>query len=177
LLGVEDASGAAHFDADSIKRELAPFSSYPGALMISAAYNNMARYPTRFNRKASNRKTFFARNACVFLDNGFHMGHGVQADARQATPIIYISFHNKPYDTLVIHSRQKLSVFTNDFSEAGLREYVAKQMPGFHVAQYLLRTEEEYYARFDNAPYVELPSLRQAFERAKAEMPFSSAYI
>jgi len=176
LLGVEDASGATHFDADSIELELAPFLNYPGALMISAAYNNMAGYPKRFSRIASNGKTFFARNACVFLDNGFHAGHGVQSDARQATRIVYVHFHYKPYDTLVMHSRQKLCMFTDDFSEAGLRDYMDKQLTGFHVAQHLLTTKEKYYASFDNIPYIELPSLRLAFDRAKAEMPFSSAY-
>ena len=66
-------------------------------------------------------------------------------------------FHNKPFDVLKKHAKQKLTGRVADFSEASLTQY---KDTGSHLVKYFFMTEEEYLNSFPKKTVKYIPAFR-----------------
>jgi hypothetical protein len=159
---VDDGVSMAMVD---LQRALEPHQCSQSVLRISHKYWNN---PCRIHHYALNttsKKCFFARNACVSMDEGFHHGRSRLGEAHEMTDIVYIEFHYRPFRSNQIASRQKLVGLVSDFSRSSLRAYSRKCGPGFHCANELLLSEYDYLRRFLQADEsVVAPHILATFE-------------
>ncbi len=131
-----------------LQSALAPHRDSPRVLRIAHKYWNNPCRIHHYALNATSRKCFFARNACVSLDKGYHRGRSRTGDNHDMTDIVYVEFHYRPYRSNRHASRQKLVGLVPDFSRRSLRAYSQKQGPGFHCANELLLSEYDYVRRF-----------------------------
>jgi hypothetical protein len=158
-------------DRHAVEAELAPYLGSPHPLLMTAALDNHPSRPGYF-RWSTQRKTFFAANACDYLDHGFHYGRSRQQLDGLGTRIVYIHYHYKPYPLLIEHAKAKLAPYTDDFSPDGLLAYGLAKRPAFHCVHHLLTSEQTYYSSFAEAEYINFPVFATVLARLGEPLPF-----
>lgn len=141
----EQSEGFVRFDAAAVFDELSAYICDDRPLRIVAAYDNNPVVPGYFYRSDTQRKTFFASDACESLDIGFHDGKTKSGLDSVKTNIAYVHFHYKIFSDYLFSARQKLEGRVVDFSVDVLREHAASKKPGYHLIGALVKSEDEYY--------------------------------
>lgn len=160
FLSVQLPSGGLSVDPFSIKSTLEPYKKSPDVLMIDSEYNNNPMARDYYKQRDVQRKCFFASGACLLLDMGYHNAKAKTSSVEVRTPIVYIHFHNKSYDSYQRSAREKMKGRVADFSEETLRAHLADRKIGFHVIPALLKSRKEYEAGFSVSEHVYFPDLR-----------------
>ena len=148
FIGVDCAEGEIKVDKGSIYDALAVHMDSKNVLMINYALDNSPILPNYYLLSPDQKKCFFAGDACLFLDNGFHEGITHDGTESIKTSIIYFHFHNRAFQRNVASAKEKLMGRVDINSEAELDELWINKAPGFHLVPYLKITREEYYANF-----------------------------
>lgn len=91
-------------------------------------------------------KRFFAANTIGTLDHGYHIATSRKSAAVVATQLTHLHFHNKPYATLIEHSRRKLMHYVDVDDQAAVAAFKG---PNCHLVHSFLQTEQEYMAQMD----------------------------
>lgn len=164
FLAVEVDNGLS-VSVDVIKAKLRTYLNSPDVLMINGEYNNNPMARDYYKRRDIQRKCFFAKGACASLDMGYHNGKSKFSEVEVKTPIVYIHFHNKSYDSYQRSAREKMVGRVKDFSEETLKEHLAERKIGFHVIPALLKSREDYEKGFDIDGHIYFPELKKAVTR------------
>ncbi|WP_426959665.1 glycosyltransferase family 2 protein [Muricoccus radiodurans] len=178
FLGVRDEKGNVSFEMADIEAELRPHLDCPDVLTLAGGYDNHPGEPGRYVYKGGRKKCFFARDACVDLDLGFHRGRSKTGQIYVPTRLVNAHFHFKPFDTLRAHARQKLVGRVPDFREETLRAHKEARGKGMHLVDHLLYPDEAAYvaaftARFRPGSFVPLPGLERKMAALDLPVPFS----
>ena len=131
-------------------------------LAIACAYDNSPVHPNYYLPQPSQRKCFFAKNACLQLDIGFHEGVSKHTKEKLKTNIVYFHFHHKPFDDYIESSKEKLIGRVTGFDRTSLEAYGLSKGPGYHLISRLFLSEQEYNAQFSLKRRIEFVSI---FER------------
>ncbi|MBK4991013.1 glycosyltransferase family 2 protein [Pseudomonas sp. S36] len=145
---------------------LEPFKGSPHVLMIGCEYNNNPLARDYYKRRDVQRKCFFAQDACKELDMGYHNGKAKLSDQEVRTPIVYVHFHNKNYESYQRSAREKLVGRVKDFSEQALKEHLEQRKIGFHVIPALLQSKSEYEKNFSLDGHMLFAELRHAADNS-----------
>jgi hypothetical protein len=158
-----------HISCDSghINEELAKLHD-DRVFLVQNYYSNILGFPDLYWCWGV-RKTFFKKGTFEYLDLGFHSGRSRKADGAYDTPFAYMHFNHKPYRTIVEHARNKLQDRVDVNDRAALAAFHGT---GYHIAKYLLESEEEYLRRFRPNHGVHLPSFAQRLRSIGAPVPF-----
>jgi hypothetical protein len=160
---------------EGLEAELSRWLDCERPLLIYAGLDNSPHKPGFFRWSLGQRKMFFARDACVFLDHGFHCGMTRAGGEPERTKIVYIHYHFKPYGLLVAHSKAKLAPFTSDFSVDNMKKHVAGRKHAWHCAEHLLRTPEDYALSFACEMFLPFPEVAPKFASINEALPFSTS--
>jgi hypothetical protein len=173
FIGTETKGGKCSFDADDIEASLLEFRNSTAGLAISAYLNNHPTEHGHFRRSGNQRKSFFAKSACNGLDRGFNNPQTKHGGPQRRTRIIYVHYHFKPFPILQSHARQRLEAFLDDFSDEGLRQYIAERRTGFHSARHLTINEKTYLSELRKEDFRPVDQFTQAFSELGVPLPFS----
>lgn len=146
-----EINGGLSLAKEDILATLTPHQSSQDVLMISHKLHNNPYRLNEFSLNLSSKKCFFAKNACEWLDKGYHHGRSKNGGAQIATSIVYVEFHYRPYRSQRDANRQKLKGLVPDFSRRSLKIYADKRRSGFHCARELLLSEYGYVKQFTEA--------------------------
>ncbi len=150
---------------------LSKYLESPDALMIRGAPTNHPLKPSWYDPSEGQRKFFFARGACVKLDHGFH--HGITKSGKTlVTDMVYFHFHFRPFRDQQAAARKKLEGFVTDFDRETIRSHQEKKGSGFHLVQYLLQTESQYYAEFDKRTLIYIPEFSKSLDAFSLDLPY-----
>lgn len=150
FLAAEFEPGDIKIDQESIYASLSSYVDKDAPLSIGAAYDNNPLYPNSFVRNRNQRKTFFYRETCDFLDCGFHIGRTFSKKEPIRTNIVYFHYHFKDYDSYVESAKEKLKGRISDFSKDSLDAFRERKGQGHHVVGKLIEGPEKYYLSLRN---------------------------
>jgi len=150
-----------------ILEELSCYKDVKNVLRIDSKYYTTPFQQNLYRRLMHNitTKCFFAKDACVDLDHGFHQGKSVLGKEQVRTGIIYFEFHCKPYLEYRRSCREKLSGLIADFSSVSLESYYKSRKDNFHSANELLLSKYDYLRLCRNEDYCWVdPALLNKFD-------------
>lgn len=157
MAGLEDGSVACN--ATAMSSILQPHLNSPHVLTIGSGYDNFpAEQGAFFLRKRE--KSFFAERACAALDIGFHRGLALASEQRIETGVVYVHLHNKPFELLQAHARQKMVGRVPDFKKETLLAHRAARGNGMHLIDELLFADEAEYFQFLRSKYANSEKVR-----------------
>lgn len=165
-----DKNGKVSCDKNDITDELSKHVNSKDALVIAGQLFNCPLSNTHFHFQKT-RKTFFTKDSFKSLDQGYHWGKSISL-GEHATNITHFHFHNKPFDILLEHSREKLKSRVASFDPEYLKTYDGM---GSHMVRYFLINEEEYLSQFEQISYTETSSLYNALKECHAKMPYEAS--
>lgn len=165
-----DKNGKVSCDKQDIMHELNNHINSKDALVIAGQLFNCPLSDTHFHLQET-RKTFFTKGSFKSLDQGYHWGKSMSLGEHR-TNITHFHFHNKPFNILLEHSREKLKGRVSSFEPEYLKTYNGL---GNHLVRYFLINEEEYLSQFDNIAYIETNALYNALHKNNLPMPYSNS--
>ena len=183
FVGLE-VDGAVRFDRACLERELQGLRDVSTPLLIARAYDNNPARPDCYRPAPFQRKSFFTRGTCVWMDDGSHHAMTGDRSGDRKTNVIYVHFHYRPFPALVQHSKSKIACLIEGFDPSRgdeyfttdkLNEYRANGMSCNHVFQHIeMQSEEDYLRSWREVECVKLPGFALALRAAGAEVPFRS---
>lgn len=165
-----DKNGKVSCDKTDIIDELSKHVQSKDALVIAGQLFNCPLSNVHFHLQ-NTRKTFFTKDSFKSLDQGYHWGKSVSSGEHK-TNIIHFHFHNKPFEILLEHSKEKLKSRVQSFDPEYLKTYDGM---GSHMVRYFLINEEEYLSQFENISYTETSSLYDALIDLDTHIPYESS--
>ncbi|WP_159340104.1 glycosyltransferase family 2 protein [Leclercia adecarboxylata] len=145
FIAYERTFGDLLLDRNSIILELKNHIDEKNTLAINAGYDNNPVFSDSYYRSKEQRKCFFYKKTCSSISQGFHIGKTFSGTETKKTKIVYIHHHYKEFHDYQFSAKQKLTGVVTDFSIASLEKHKELRVPGFHVIDKLLITEENYY--------------------------------
>jgi Glycosyl transferase family 2 len=155
-------------DREAIHESLATLQDEQRTLKIAFQFANVPGRPDSFCYFEF-RKTFFAADTFGWTDQGHHFEGSWKAPGFRETEITHLHFHNKPYPLLIEHARRKLRVHIDPDDIEGLRNYKGRSV---HLVPYLLMSETEYYARYDDQVQFYYPEFGRLMRALGAPVAF-----
>lgn len=169
---VEKSKGIFSSEKKDIIDYLASLRDRKEVLMIGGGIDNNPYRPGLFRISLEQRKCFFTKNSCAYLDHGFHVGRSLWTNERFKTKIFYYHFHYRPYEIMIRSTINKLGEgFQNKTSEE-VEAYIRAGGPGFHVARNLLITEDNYKSSFLGNDYTYLSGIISYMKKKNIAYPF-----
>jgi hypothetical protein len=115
------------------------------------------------------KKTIFTRGTAGELDIGFHNGRSRLTPESVPIGLYYFHFHNKPFDMIREHARNKLFSRVKDFSRETLENYKGQ---GAHLVRYFLMEEKDYLTSFPVKSAKHIPSFREHLSSIGARIEY-----
>lgn len=177
FVGVRRDDGSFSFERSDMEQELERHLGSPSVLRIAASYDNHPVDPDLFIPNLARRKCFFAQDACLKLDEGFHDGVSKAGRDTKQTNLVHIHLHFRRFAELQYYSRQKLVGWVENFEPETLKAYKAMKGRSRHVVDWLLLENEEAYlahlkARYARARYVRIPAFCEKLRQLGIEHPY-----
>lgn len=140
FVAVQMPDGCFSCEISDIKEELSKWTGVNDTLIIDSQYFNSPISIDLFTKIHSTKKCFFSKGSCISLDVGYH--HGISTGGGELkTKIVHFHFHNKPFELLQIHAKQKLYNRVDVNNKEALLEFNGN---GLHLVKYLLISEFEF---------------------------------
>lgn len=171
FIAIDLPGGGISCAPESVTTYLAGLMGDSRVLMIKCSYYNVPGRTLDFYRRGGARKCFFASGSFLELDIGFHRGKSRHTEEEYRTQIVHFHFRNKPFETFVAHSKQKLDGRIPNYLPSTLKRHRGR---GHHLCQHLLMSEEEYLRSFDDHEMTRLPSFQAAMHELGLAVPFSA---
>lgn len=133
---------------DLILKTLLPLRGDPAPLAIRHKYVSSPIRRNHYKIYIASPKSFFASDACDYLDHGFHHARSRAGLEAVETEIVYFEFHNLTYRRNLKSAAAKIIPYHRDLSRHVMRGYAAKQADNFHCARELLQSKYEYISQF-----------------------------
>jgi len=162
-----EKSGEVCFGKNEIIEELQKYRASPDALKIQGCFYNFYGKPD-FYYYLDNPKTFFANGAAGHLDIGYHDGKSRLSSNTTETAIKLVHLHNKPFEVIKEHARQKLSSRVKSMQPDDLNAYHG---PGQHLVRYFFWTEEEYRDSFPQEIALPMPGFAERMKNLEILIP------
>ena len=140
--------------------------------MIGGGIDNNPYAPGFFRLSLGQRKCFFGKNNCAYLDHGFHIGRSVHSADTIKTKIFYFHFHYRPYDIMIRSSINKIGEDFTNRTRSQIYEYMDSGLPGFHVAENFLIKELNYKIGFIKNKYIYIRSIIDYMVENNIKYPF-----
>lgn len=160
FLACKNEEGILSIARESIEQELVSHLDEPRVLTIGCAYDNSPIHADEYLPQPNQRKCFFARNACLSLDLGFHEGKAVTTSEKVKTNIVYFHFHHKPYPEYIESAKEKLKGRLPNFSKEALLQHQENKGPGFHLISRLLMNKTEFNSQFSSKNRVKFEGIK-----------------
>ncbi len=94
----------------------------------------------------THHKVFFRRGPVVHLEMGFHNGGVVSGLVERSSMMTYLHFHNRPHQSMLRQSKEKLKSRVDVDDIEKLRDYKGH---GDHLIRNFFLSEDEYVDRFN----------------------------
>lgn len=149
-------------DPSSISKYLLSFRDTNQVLLAKKAAANILGHPGYFFQEYDHNKIFFPKDTCISMDEGFHQAVPENKNIIE-TNILYLHFHYRKYNDMVVKSHNKLEniVITNNYNGAG-----------FHVVQYLNIPIQNYLDRFNNCNSTHYPDFIKYLKKIGVDEQF-----
>jgi len=95
------------------------------------------------------QKVFFTHSRCGVLDHGSHADVSGRTALREATRLVYLHYHHKPYAYWAEAAREKLRPFVDVDDPAALAAF---RGTGWHLVAHLVRNERDYAGMMRDGP-------------------------
>lgn len=160
----------------AMERILRPHLSSPHVLTVGSGYDNFPGEAGGFCLR-TREKSFFAQGACAALDIGFHRGLARASTQRVETGVSYVHLHNKPFEALQLHAKQKMIGRVAGFDRETLLAHRAARGNGMHLIDELLFSSEADYLQFIEQKYeksekIKLVALEQTLRTMNMALPY-----
>lgn len=169
FVAVYDQNGKISCEKLDIQYELNNNINSKDALVISGQLFNCPLNNNIFHYQET-RKTFFTKKSFRSLDLGYHWGKSISLGEHK-TKITHFHFHNKPFNILIEHAKEKLKSRVDSFEPEYLKTYNGL---GSHMVRYFLITEDEYLTQFENLSYIETSSIIDALDKCHEKIPYKN---
>lgn len=169
FVAVYDQNGNVSCNKLDIQSELNNNINSKDTLVISGQLFNCPLNNKLFHYQET-RKTFFTKKSFRSLDLGYHWGKSISLGEHK-TKITHFHFHNKPFNILLSHAREKLKSRVDSFDPEYLKTYNGL---GSHMVRYFLITEDEYLTQFENLSYIETSSIIDALSKCHEKIPYKN---
>lgn len=159
-------------DRDELHEYLSSLIDLGHGFRVTHCLNNMPLKEDCF-KVAEQKKAFFSKESRLEkLDTGFHLFGFDEKLAK--TKIIYLHFHNRFYEDVLVSARAKLLTRVDNFTPEYLEQYRAKKSRGWHLIKYFLQTEKQYYnsKTNENSGVLEKVYAKQHFEMLGCLYPY-----
>lgn len=158
------------FNKNDILNDLASLpKNYNGTFKIKYSVNNIPN-TTYYYRNYSD-KVFFRGGTIRELYMGFHEGFSKYSNEYFDTHLGFIHMHNRPYTNKLKHAKEIMkSRIKNIDDKEELKKYTYGR--GVHIAEFLLKTEEEYYKSFENLDKINISEFRYKMKELGIVLPY-----
>ncbi|MEP3847839.1 MAG: glycosyltransferase family 2 protein [Paracoccaceae bacterium] len=166
FIGLKEADGSYTCDTENL---LNFFSSLePGAYRTTQRLRNNLTDLERFYVYGGGAKVFFVKTIAVGLDVGFH---GCKRPKKITdTPLCHFELHNKPFEILQEHARNKMELRLNLDDVEAVKRYTDK---GIHLIRYFLpNAQAAYISSMQKEKWFHTDALKQAFSKLELRHPF-----
>jgi len=106
------------------------------------------------------QKVFFAGGHCGVVDHGSHKDESGRGRAAEATRLVYLHFHHRPYARQVEASLAKLRPYVNVYDREALERF---RGPGWHLVQHIFGGKTAYQTMMNHGERVEVIGLLALF--------------
>lgn len=171
FIGLKEADGSYTCDVNNL---LNFFSSLePGAYRTIQRVRNNLTDLERFFIYGGSAKVFFVKTAVVGLDVG---SHGCKSPKKITdTALCHFELHNKPFEILQQHARNKMELRVDVDDMEALKQYTGK---GIHLIRFLRKNAETaYISSMQKQKWFHTEALKQAFSKLKLCHPFVGTEI
>ncbi|MDF3624069.1 glycosyltransferase family 2 protein [Brytella acorum] len=150
--GISRGSQDIHSVLDTLKNE-------QRALRLDMSLFNVPGRPEWFAPVRHFHKGFVAAKSLEGIDNGQHEPWTKFTRDYLGVRLTYLHYHNRPYTELIERTRSKLSDLMDiDNREELQRNLHSPKIPGSHLIEILLSTEEEYKRKYDGEIQIFVPT-------------------
>ncbi|MBB3102457.1 glycosyltransferase family 2 protein [Azomonas macrocytogenes] len=173
FVGVLNANGEYSCQREDIDKELAYHIKSEDVLLFKWQCFNSPINKNSFQIQ-STRKCFFRSKTFDSMDVGFHWGKSRLSGGEHHTSLIQFHFHNKPFEILREHAKEKLKLRVKSFEPDSLKNYDG---PGLHMIKYFLATEKDYLSEFTKISHQKINCLEKRFKKLGLAWPYESYLV
>lgn len=152
----EDGKVSCNFD--KIKDYLTYLPKSDTTYHVIRNYLNIIGSPDYFQEHPGN-KVFFSNQLIVPLDHDLHL----TSSSAETAPceIVYIHCHARPFDTMLVRSRDKLRPWVDVDDPKALVTFEADKGIGWNLVKYLRMSEKQYLDTFNKTGATHIPELTE----------------
>ena len=167
FIGLKNSDGTYSCDVNDLMSFFGSLA--PGAYRTTERVRNNLSDLERFFVYRGKAKIFVVKTPVAGLDVGFHGCK--KPDTVADSPLCHFELHNKPFDVLQQHARNKMELRVDVDDMDALNQYSGK---GIHLIRFLRKNAKaHYFAGLEKQTWFHTQALQQAFAKIGLKHPFA----